>query len=98
MEGGKIYGWKLSDKVTFGRFKGETDEFGFSVELNARQRLEITTAGLRWRDCSLKQRVVRQRFNRGALILRIFAATHACTFAHAFVTTKELISTFPKDP
>lgn len=49
MEGGKIYGWKLNDKVTFGRFKGENDEFGFSVELNARQRVEITTDGLRWR-------------------------------------------------
>ena len=49
MEGGKIYGWKLNDKVTFGRFKGENDEFGFSVELNRRQRIEITTDGLRWR-------------------------------------------------
>ena len=49
MDGGKIYGWKLNDKVTFGRFKGENDEFGFSVELNKRQRVEITTDGLRWR-------------------------------------------------
>ena len=49
MDGGKMYGWKLNDKVTFGRFKGENDEFGFSVELNARQRVEITTDGLRWR-------------------------------------------------
>jgi hypothetical protein len=49
MDGGKIYGWKLNDKVTFGRFKGENDEFGFSVELNSRQRVEITTDGLRWR-------------------------------------------------
>jgi hypothetical protein len=36
MDGGKIYGWKLNDKVTLGR-------------LNARQRVEITTDGLRWR-------------------------------------------------
>ena len=49
MDGGRIYGWKLNDKVTFGRFKGENDEFGFSVELNLRQRVEITTDGLRWR-------------------------------------------------
>ncbi len=49
MEGGKIYGWKLNDKVTFGRFKGESDEFGFSVELDRKQRVEITTDGLRWR-------------------------------------------------
>lgn len=49
MDGGRIYGWKLNDSVTFGRFKGESDEFGFSVELNARQRVEITTDGLRWR-------------------------------------------------
>ena len=49
MDGGKIYGWKLNDKVTFGRFKGENDDFGFSVELNPRQRVEITTDGLRWR-------------------------------------------------
>ena len=49
LEGGKIYGWQISDAVTFGRFKGENDEFGFSVELNARQRVEITTDGLRWR-------------------------------------------------
>jgi hypothetical protein len=49
MEGGKIYGWKLNDKVTFGRFKGESYEFGFSVELDRKQRVEITTDGLRWR-------------------------------------------------
>lgn len=49
MDGGKIYGWKLSDDVTFGRFKGENDEFGFSVELDSRQRVEITTDGFRWR-------------------------------------------------
>ena len=49
MDGGKIYGWKINDKVTFGRFKGENDEFGFSVELDTRQRVEITTDGLRWR-------------------------------------------------
>ena len=49
MDGGKIYGWKISDKVTFGRFKGESDEFGFSIDLNQRQRVEITTDGLRWR-------------------------------------------------
>lgn len=49
MDGGKIYGWKLNDKVTFGRFKGENDEFGFSVRLNARQRVEFTADGLRWR-------------------------------------------------
>jgi hypothetical protein len=49
LDGGRIYGWKISDTVTFGRFKGENDEFGFSVELNTRQRVEITTDGLRWR-------------------------------------------------
>ena len=49
LDGGRIYGWKISDAVTFGRFKGENDEFGFSVELNSRQRVEITTDGLRWR-------------------------------------------------
>jgi hypothetical protein len=49
MQGGRIYGWSLNDTVTFGRFKGESDEFGFSVELNARQRVEITTDGFRWR-------------------------------------------------
>ncbi len=36
LDGGRIYGWKISDAVTFGRFKGENDEFGFSVELNSR--------------------------------------------------------------
>jgi hypothetical protein len=49
LDGGKIYGWKLNDRVTFGRFKGENDEFGFSVELDPRQRVEITTEGVRWR-------------------------------------------------
>jgi hypothetical protein len=49
MDGGKIYGWKLNDAVTFGRFKGENDEFGFSVRLNARQRFEFAADGLRWR-------------------------------------------------
>ena len=49
MDGGKIYGWKLNDTVTFGRFKGENDEFGFSVRLNPRERLEFTTDGMRWR-------------------------------------------------
>jgi hypothetical protein len=49
MDGGKIYGWKLNDGITFGRFKGENDEFGFSVELDPRQRVEITTEGFRWR-------------------------------------------------
>ena len=49
MDGGKIYGWKLNDRVTFGRFKGENDEFGFSFEVDRRQRVEITTDGLRWR-------------------------------------------------
>lgn len=50
IDGGKIYGWKVSNKVTFGRFKGESDEFGFSIDLNRRQRVEITTEGLRWRQ------------------------------------------------
>ena len=49
MDGGKIYGWQLNDTVTFGRFKGENDEFGFSVRLNARERFEFTADGLRWR-------------------------------------------------
>lgn len=49
MDGGKIYGWKMNDTVTFGRFKGENDEFGFSFELDSRQRVEVTTDGLRWR-------------------------------------------------
>ena len=49
MDGGKIYGWRINDRVTFGRFKGENDEFGFSFEVNKRQRVEITTDGLRWR-------------------------------------------------
>jgi hypothetical protein len=49
MDGGKIYGWKLNDRVTFGRFKGENDKFGFSVEMNPRDRIEITTEGVRLR-------------------------------------------------
>ena len=49
MDGGKIYGWRINDRVTFGRFKGENDEFGFSFEVDTRQRVEITTDGLRWR-------------------------------------------------
>jgi hypothetical protein len=49
MDGGKIYGWKLSDRVTFGRLKGENDKFGFSVDMNPRHRVEITTDGVRWR-------------------------------------------------
>ena len=49
MDGGKIYGWKLSERVTFGRLKGENDKFGFSVDVNRRHRVEITTDGLRWR-------------------------------------------------
>ncbi len=49
IDGGKIYGWKLNDRMTFGRFKGENDEFGFSFEVDERQRVEVTTDGLRWR-------------------------------------------------
>ncbi len=49
LDGGRIYGWEMNDRVTFGRFKGETDEFGFSVRLNAREHVEITTDGFRWR-------------------------------------------------
>lgn len=49
LDGGRIYGWRINDTVTFGRFKGENDEFGFSVELDSHQRVEITTDGLRWR-------------------------------------------------
>lgn len=49
MDGGKIYGWKMNDTITFGRFKGESDEFGFSFELDSRQRVEVTTDGVRWR-------------------------------------------------
>ncbi len=49
MDGGKIYGWKLNDSVTFGRFKGENDEFGFSFEVDSSQRVEVTTDGVRWR-------------------------------------------------
>ena len=47
--GGKVYGWRLRDNVTLGRLKGESDEFGFSFELNPHERIEITTGGLRWR-------------------------------------------------
>jgi hypothetical protein len=47
--GGRLYGWKLNDRWTFGRFKGENDEVGFGLELNQRDRLEFTTGGLRWR-------------------------------------------------
>ena len=49
VDGGRIYGWQVNDRVTFGRFKGECDEFGFSVKLNAREHVEITTDGVRWR-------------------------------------------------
>jgi len=49
LDGGKIYGWQLNDRVMFGRFKGENDEFGFSVNLNSREHVEITTGGVRWR-------------------------------------------------
>jgi len=49
MDGGKIYGWKMNESLTFGRFKGESDEFGFSFALNPRERLEFTVNGLRWR-------------------------------------------------
>ena len=49
MDGGKIYGWKLNNSVTFGRFKGENDEFGFSFEVDSRQRVEVTPDGVRWR-------------------------------------------------
>jgi len=49
MDGGKIYGWQANDSVSFGRFKGESDEFGFSFSLNPRDRLEVTIEGLRWR-------------------------------------------------
>ena len=49
MDGGKIYGWQLNRNITFGRFKGESDEFGFSIQLNARERLDITHDGFRWR-------------------------------------------------
>jgi hypothetical protein len=49
VDGGRIFGWQVNDRVTFGRFKGECDEFGFSVRLNAREHVEITTEGIRWR-------------------------------------------------
>jgi len=49
MDGGKIYGWKLNNRVTFGRFKGENDEFGFSFETSDRDRVEVTSGGVRFR-------------------------------------------------
>lgn len=49
LDGGKIYGWEMNRNITFGRFKGESDEFGFSIRLNARERVEITPEGFRWR-------------------------------------------------
>ena len=49
MDGGRIYGWKLNDSVTFGRFRGENDGFGFSFDVSRRQRIEITSEGIRWR-------------------------------------------------
>ena len=49
MDGGKIYGWKINDWTTFGRFRGENDGFGFSFDLNRRQRIEFTNEGIRWR-------------------------------------------------
>jgi hypothetical protein len=47
--GGRLYGWKINDALTIGRFKGESDEFGFSYELNGSDRLEVTTEGVKWR-------------------------------------------------
>ena len=47
--GGRLYGWKLNERLTLGRFKGENDEFGFGFELNRRDQLEFTTGGVRWR-------------------------------------------------
>ena len=49
MDGGRIYGWKINDSVTFGRFRGENDGFGFSFDVSRRQRIEITNEGIRWR-------------------------------------------------
>jgi hypothetical protein len=47
--GGRLYGWKINDRLTFGRFKGENDDFGFGYELNKSDRLEFTNEGIRWR-------------------------------------------------
>lgn len=47
--GGRLYGWKINDALTIGRFKGESDEFGFSYQLNGSDRLEVTTDGVKWR-------------------------------------------------
>jgi hypothetical protein len=47
--GGRLYGWKINDALTIGRFKGESDEFGFSYQLNGSDRVEVTTEGLKWR-------------------------------------------------
>ena len=49
MDGGKIYGWKINDTITVGRFKGENDGFGVSFDVNRRQRVEVTNEGIRWR-------------------------------------------------
>ncbi len=49
MDGGRIYGWRVNDRLTFGRLQGESDEFGFSIQLNPRERFEMTTDGFRWR-------------------------------------------------
>ena len=47
--GGRLYGWKINDDLTIGRFKGESDEFGFSYQVNGSDRVEVTTGGLKWR-------------------------------------------------
>ena len=49
LDGGRLYGWEMNDALSFGRLKGETDDFGFSVRMNARERVEVTTEGVRWR-------------------------------------------------
>jgi hypothetical protein len=49
LDGGRIYGWRLHDRVTFGRFQGENDAFGFSFDVGPRQRIEVTSDGVRWR-------------------------------------------------
>src|SRR4030095_10733873 len=49
MDGGRIYGWKLNDSITFGRIRGEDDGFGFSFDVSRRQRIDITNEGIRWR-------------------------------------------------
>jgi hypothetical protein len=49
LDGGRLYGWEMNDALSFGRMKGETDDFGFSVRMNARERVEVTTEGVRWR-------------------------------------------------